>query len=258
MAQTKRYVTETGSGTGTGNWGNASNDLQDMINQSAAGDTVCVAAGTYKPIYRADSCYSTPANSTPNDSNNAFVLKADVVVLGGYNPFTGNRDWNANITILSGDIGTSNDMSDNCFHVVIVAGNLGNAVLDGFRITKGNARYIDNMNSYVVVIVNGNDISSTSGGGIYIWNSFINLRNLIIENNSAYGYGGGGIYVAYGMLNILDSVKIANNTANYGGGIFVHGTLINISNSTKIIGNTASLGGGICASGISSGGNANK
>ncbi|MDR1737566.1 MAG: hypothetical protein LBR66_01925, partial [Candidatus Symbiothrix sp.] len=51
-AQTVRYVTSTVQGTGDGSsWENASNDLQAMINASDAGDTVHVAAGTYKPQY---------------------------------------------------------------------------------------------------------------------------------------------------------------------------------------------------------------
>ena len=50
MQATIRYVRPNGSGNGLGSWANASNDLQLMINNSAAGDTIFVAEGTYKPI----------------------------------------------------------------------------------------------------------------------------------------------------------------------------------------------------------------
>ena len=56
--QTVRYVTPSGAGAGTGaSWANASNNLQDMINKSSAGDEIRVAAGWYSPrffAYRID------------------------------------------------------------------------------------------------------------------------------------------------------------------------------------------------------------
>ena len=42
------YVKPVSSGQGSGiSWAHASNNLQDMINNASAGDTICVAAGTY-------------------------------------------------------------------------------------------------------------------------------------------------------------------------------------------------------------------
>ena len=50
FAQTFRYVKPVATGTGDGaTWADASADLQGMINASASGDEVWVAAGTYKP-----------------------------------------------------------------------------------------------------------------------------------------------------------------------------------------------------------------
>ena len=46
-----RYVRPTVAGLGDGSsWTNASADLQLMINNSAAGDTIWVAEGTYLPL----------------------------------------------------------------------------------------------------------------------------------------------------------------------------------------------------------------
>ena len=63
-----RYVKQGGTGNGS-TWGNASGDLQAMINASGAGDQVWVAQGTY--------------------NNGSFVMKNGVEILGGF-PNTGN------------------------------------------------------------------------------------------------------------------------------------------------------------------------
>jgi hypothetical protein len=63
IAQTTRYVKPTASGTGDGlSWANASANLQGMLNASASGDAVWVAAGTYKPT-QDPSGSSSPADS---------------------------------------------------------------------------------------------------------------------------------------------------------------------------------------------------
>ncbi len=49
------------------------------------------------------------------------------------------RDWENNVTILSGEIGDPATTADNTIHVVVSIGQNGTAVLDGFTITKGNA-----------------------------------------------------------------------------------------------------------------------
>jgi len=71
MAQTIRYVKPTTSGTGDGSsWANASNNLQAMINASAANDQVWVAAGTYKP-------------TTGTDRTISFSMKEGVAIYRG-------------------------------------------------------------------------------------------------------------------------------------------------------------------------------
>jgi hypothetical protein len=45
------YVKPVATGTGSGNtWANAASNIQTMINASASGDQIWVAAGTYKPL----------------------------------------------------------------------------------------------------------------------------------------------------------------------------------------------------------------
>ena len=81
-AQTKRYVKNVSqSGNGL-SWNTASNDLQAMINavEAAGGGEIWVAAGTYEPNRRADDLNTINGG----DCNNAFVLKPDRHIYGGF------------------------------------------------------------------------------------------------------------------------------------------------------------------------------
>ncbi|MCL2131560.1 MAG: hypothetical protein FWH36_03760, partial [Lentimicrobiaceae bacterium] len=233
-----RYVTPNGSGNLSGvSWADASNDLQLMINNSVTGDTIWTAAGTYLPIRPADNLGVVDSNNR----DNAFVLKADVLIFGG---FAGNetsisqRDWNTNLTILSGDIGVPNDSTDNCYHVVISAGPVGIACLDGFTVTKGNA------DVFSTITVNSNPISSIFGGGMFNSTSSPTLTNLTISGNIAAAQGG-GMQNSYSASPTLTNVTISGNkSGNYGGGMdndYSSPTLINV----VISGNNAQQGGGI-------------
>lgn len=244
---TIRYVKEGGAGIKSGlSWENASDDIQAMINASSNSDQVWVTTGTYKPTHRAD---NFNAIST-TDRYNAFVLKKDVSLLGG---FMGNetsinsRSANAT-TILSGDLGTIGNMTDNAYHVVISAGTIGTASLDGFTITGGNATaaYSDQ------VKVNGHFIHGNSGGGFYIVSSSPALTNVIISNNEA-NYGA-GIYNE-GTSSVLTNVIIVDNKAVIAGGgirndyeLTSSPTLMNV----LIARNTAGVGGGMQILGLSS------
>jgi hypothetical protein len=143
-----RYVKPGSTGTAPyTSWATASNDLQAVINAAVAGDEIWVAAGTYLPNRRANALTVI----TVTDRDNAFILKNNVKIFGG---FTGvetlqsQRNAASNLTILSGDIGATGIDTDNCFHVVISAGAVGNAELNGFTVTKGNA----NINSVLTPI----------------------------------------------------------------------------------------------------------
>jgi predicted outer membrane repeat protein len=122
------YVRAAGSTRGNGkSWRTAFRSLQDALAAAAQQPAeIWVSAGTYKP-------------TAGSDRAAAFCLLENVPLYGG---FHGNettrdqRDWTANVTILSGDIGRKGDASDNSYHVVVGADG---AVLDGFVIRDGNA-----------------------------------------------------------------------------------------------------------------------
>src|SRR5690606_15050308 len=76
-----KYVKPVAVGNGDGsNWDNAASDLQAVINASNDGDYIFVAGGTYKPNRKANALNTV----TPNNRDNAFVMKSGVRLYGGF------------------------------------------------------------------------------------------------------------------------------------------------------------------------------
>lgn len=188
---TIRYAKPDGTGD-CSTWGNACK-LVIAINASNPGDQVWVAAGLYKP---------------GGLRSNSFVLKSGVEIYGGFPEAGGDwasRDWQANPTILSADIGTAGVPGDNNYHVVTGENIDSAAVLDGFTIRDGYA--------------DGSDDPHWYGAGILLTGSNPILSNLLITNNVVTDGSGGGLYLYQSNPTITD-VTITNNTSNTGGGLY--------------------------------------
>ena len=220
-SQNIRYVKPVSSGLGNGtSWANASNDLQAMMNSlKTSGGQVWVAQGTYKPTHKvADTTLN--GNLTTNRYR-SFVLVKDVQVYGGFQGLAtdtnlNQRNWYTYETILSGDIGIPNDSTDNSYFVLLSAGDVGTACLDGFTITKGNANG-SNTESYTFWL-NGMVFNCLSGGGFVIQNSSPRLANLVITMNYAsHSTGGGNTYLCY---SFMENLIVTNNIGGYTGGLY--------------------------------------
>lgn len=218
-AQTIYYVDVTrpdNSGAGT-SWATAKKDLQVAINTAFAGNQVWVKAGTYLPTH------DPFANTTPaNNRDKTFTLKNGVKVYGGFagtETQLNQRNWQANVTTLSGDLGVLNTLTDNTYHVVIAAG-IGGADLDGFTITKGYA-----VSPQTSITVSGYVIERHNGAGIYNTNSGANFFNCIIKTNSADCTDGNADALGAGVINkncssIFKNCIIDGNSFLTGGGSF--------------------------------------
>ncbi|WP_310586643.1 choice-of-anchor Q domain-containing protein, partial [Runella limosa] len=207
------YVNASSLGTNNGSsWTNAFTDLQSALSLARSYPScvsqIWVAKGTYKPTSGTDRAIS-------------FEMVNGVAIYGG---FAGGetqlsaRNWVANKTILSGDIGTIDDNGDNSFNVILNNNNgLDNsAILNGFTISGGNANGVNNNNS---------------GGGMNNIGSSPHILNCKFLNNSAI-YVGGGINNSSASPLIANCVFFGNSAGADGGAIgnlFATSTIINCS-----------------------------
>ena len=127
------YVDSTAAGANDGTtWVDAYTDLQTALVSAPLCTLVTqiwVAQGTYLP-------------TSGVDRSVTFQLVDGLAIYGGFDGTEtdrSQRDIDLNVTILSGDIGTPADSSDNSYHVVTGSGTDATAVLDGFTITRGQA-----------------------------------------------------------------------------------------------------------------------
>ncbi len=242
-------------GDGT-SWTKAFSDLQDALTLArSCSNTVTqiwVAAGTYYP-------------TSGTDRTVSFQLINDVALYGG---FAGNeyqlskRNWVANPTILSGNIGNTNLNTDNSYGVFYHNNTVSNpiystAILSGFTISDGNANGGGNFygggmyNHYAspkveYCIFTGNN--ATAGAGVYNELSSAQFSNCRFWNNLA-SYIGGGVYNTYSYNVYTNCVFIGNNSlnntgANGGGAVNINSQIT--YNNCSLSGNrSTSVGGGM-------------
>jgi predicted outer membrane repeat protein len=186
------YVKPNASSSSCSSWSDACT-LQTALQSAKGGDEIWVAAGTHKP-------------TSTDDRTATFRLKGEVSVYGG---FVGNetsrneRNWIDNLTILSGDIGATEVLTDNVNHVLTFSETDSTAVLDGFIITGGNA----------------NGAYPHHGGG-GMWNAGDpELINITFIGNSASRFGG-GMYSEGGSPTLVNVVFSGNYASWYGGGLY--------------------------------------
>lgn len=170
-AQTRRYVKTDGSGDGS-SWIAASADIQQMMDEVSAegGGEVWVAQGKYIPQHMAGN------GNVPE--HRAFVLKPNVKLYGGFYGVETNLDQRIVVqrTELTG-LDETKSPRVRSVHVVIAAGELGDALIDGFVISKGGSS-----KEVRDLFVNSKTIKSLQGTGLYNHSSTLKVSNMVMEN----------------------------------------------------------------------------
>ena len=222
------YVDADASVSGNGqSWGTAYKYLQDALYKPpTSGDQIWVAVGTYKPDE------DEGGNVDPNDRTETFQLINGVAIYGGF-PSGGETnldewDWQTNETILSGDINTPGDNSDDSYHVVTGSGTNSTAILDGFTITAGNANG-SHPNDY--------------GGGMFNDSGSPTVTNCTFSGNVADA--GGGMNNFNGSSPTLSNCTFSGNVGRYGGGMFNYYSSPTLTNCTFSGNSSGRYGGGM-------------
>lgn len=259
--QTVRYVKPVASGVGDGSsWANASNELQNMIDASAAGDQVWVAQGVYYPTE-----YATGCTDCVDSRNYTFSLKSGVRVYGGFQgteAALGERQIALYPTILDGDLDQDGILNAGNVYSVVTALNTDAASrIDGFHIKNG---YSDG-GAFFSAGTPAQSIITSASGGMYCWNAGSIITNCKVSN--CWGYSGGGLYSRNSTLQITDCLFeanlnggglslvtsttvinrcwfINNQAGNYGGGVYNNSPNSTITNCV-FVGNSAIRGGGL-------------
>jgi predicted outer membrane repeat protein len=144
------------------------------------------------------------------------------------------RDWEANQTILSGDINGSGNLAGNAYSVVTGSVTDATAVIDGFTITVGNAD--DNTGDPFT--------PNRHGGGMYNSGGSPTVTNSTFSENSAVNFGGG--MFNSGSSPTLTNVTFSGNSAGtFGGGMHNRDNSSPMVSNSTFIGNSALLGGGM-------------
>lgn len=234
-------VTTTGSQVGNGsNWAGQAMDLQTALSAPNC-HQVWIKKGTYTP-------------TTGSDRSASFIIQPGVTVLGGFagtENSPNDRDVPNNLVILSGDIGVSNDMTDNSYHVVTINGNQGTPVYASTVLADFDIRY--GYGSAGVF-----DFPNNSGAGLFcdgsgpggVCNPY--LSNITFSNNQATGGSGGAMFNNAdndGKSNPqLVNVNFVENQAINGGAMYNHGSMGGTSSPLIVngwfINNTATASGG--------------
>ncbi len=253
-----------GTNSGT-SWGDACRQLQRAIQLAQlcdGSDEIWVAAGTNYP----DRTLESPQGD--GDPDATFHVRAGVKIYGGFlgsdHPLLpggetelGQRDFEKNLTILSGNIGedTHFPIPPDTYNVV-TAEYGASGLLDGFTIEGGNDPA--GMGGGLYIIVAGPTIANCTfrgnragrGGGTYIWTydfemapTFINCR--FLKNAALTGGGGGAAVESAFFFNCETSTVNATfinclfsgNTAAVGGGALSITKLDTCTNATATVRN---------------------
>ncbi len=239
-----RYVSSAAAGTNNGtSWTNAYKELVSAIAVAQSGDEIWVAGGIYRPDY------NTTTGTHTGDRALRFGVKSNVSYFGGFagtETQRSQRNWAANRTILSGDIGQPGLFSDNTRTIMGSTTAVTGVLIEGFVFAGGNADDPAEL---------GNGIIGGSGGAFY-GNGVVEFRQCIFVGS--YAVYGGAIaadppFGGASNFTVVDCL-FSGNTAKYvGGALEFTGTSTGASLAMRnctIVGNTSSRGAAI---GISNG-----
>lgn len=225
------YVRQGAAGAGDGtSWSDALPTLKASF-QVRPPCEIHVASGAYFP------------SDSAGDRAASFSFPGGLTFLGGYPPEGGapeERDWRRHPTVLSGDLGHDDNIDSAGITPSAADIRFGNAwsviqinrqglplALDGFVVTGGES----DASTF------GAFAHSNSGSGLFVEESSVALRNLLIQGNHARDFGGGLFQMNAAQLAMHDTRVVGNRAGGLGGGIMVAGPTDAELHNVEILGN---------------------
>ena len=204
--QAQIFVNVNASGANDGSsWADAYSQIFDAIAAAEENAQIWIASGLYLASEN-DSTYLTPAYG--------------VSLYGGFAGAEASieeRDWAANLTIISGDLNQDDVAGDfvtnrieNSRHLMLIQSGLDNTtILDGLIFENGQTLGAD---------AGGDD---RRGGAILAYGAPV-IRNCIFRNN--YGYFGGACYPRFEEASgsVFENCSFNSNSASSGGALYIN------------------------------------
>ncbi len=197
-------------------WQTALDNLQTaLVSATASNNQVWVAKGVYYP-------------TNDNNKDTAFIVNKGVKFYGAFEGSEKSiyeRKLNKNTTILSGNIGSKADSTDNSYNIIRCINCDSSTIIDGFQIEAGYA-----YNSDALEPVEGH---MKCGSGVFIdgisqgINASPIIKNCKFYNNAARTQGGAIYYFQNNKSNaniIVKNCYFVNNKSFYGSGIYYRST----------------------------------
>lgn len=211
------YVSASSGGGDGQSWESPFRDLQTALALAQAGDEIWVRAGVYVP-------------SQAGDATSSFHMLPGVAIYGGFNGTETQRhqrDWQANLTILSGDVNQDDTgvgpawpvgwlvNTSNCGHVLVSSGVGRTSILDGFIVELGHTGPVGTSAGDPLMF----------GSGLYNIGGSPTVRNCIFRHNLAAFAHGGGVYTQDGSP-AFSNCRFESNYVHLGsgGGLYAYGS----------------------------------
>ena len=253
------YVDANAAGANNGmSFSDAFTDLQDALDIAMGDNVIVVAEGTYTPSTRLDAGDARTATFEVTGEQNGLKIYGGWRGSESFSDIPDvesqldSRNLSANETILSGDIGTPSDASDNAYHVVVFNG--GNRIGDN---TAPNTTTGTELNGVTVTRGNANESSdpNSQGGGIFCDGGSSGnecsptLANIIFSQNAASEEGGAlfnDAFLGTSSPHVINST-FTSNSATFGAAIageVSNGESNPVIRSATFDGNIAQTSGG--------------
>ncbi len=201
-------MTNTSSTQNGTSWATAYRNLQTALSAAPTNAEIWVAQGIYKP-------------TTTIDRTISFNIPSGRMLFGGFvgtETTQSQRDFRANPTILSGEIGSSATVDDNSYHIVTFFAANNATILDGFTIIAGNAN-LTSFGTYPPPSPTVQPITINDGGGVSLDNgsSPVVINCKIISNRAVFG---GGLFATNNSNPTIKNTIFMGNEATFGGATY--------------------------------------